>query len=52
MRRGCRITRLRRTYFATPVASVLAVDEEGVSGWTLKTLHTVPVRLWLAFVCW
>lgn len=35
--------RAERTYFATPVASVLAVDEEGVVWWVLEALLAVPV---------
>lgn len=31
-------------YFPTPIPSEPAVDDEGVIGWVLESLQTVPAR--------
>ncbi len=32
-------------YFPTPISSEPAVDDKGVIGWVLESLHTVPARV-------
>ncbi len=38
-------------YFPTPISSEPAVDDKGIVGWMLESLHTVPARLVSVFRC-